>query len=51
MPAKKANLEIHTNQRLSGAIALGALHVPRRMFLRTAATVLCISQSPLTILT
>src|SRR5687767_5146012 len=49
MPAKKAKFKTHMNQRLSGAIALGAAQAGLQMFLRVAARVLCISQSVLTI--
>ena len=49
MPAKKAKFNFYKNQQLSFAIALGAFIRTVQMKLRTAAAVLCISQSLLTL--
>ena len=50
MPAKKAKFKSYMNQQLSFAIALGAGVDKGQKVLRTAAVVLCISQSLLTLL-
>jgi hypothetical protein len=50
MPAKKAKFKSYMNQQLSFAIALGAGVDEGQKVLRTAAVVLCISQSLLTLL-